>query len=179
MYNRISQNKLESSPSTAHFSVNSYRKVNSVRTISERWEYPGFLIVRMPWSVKETWQFSCLMSFNIVVIILCAWHVSSASSSQCGCVSCENHFPDSSPHCEFSKQVCCCATEPGNLADICVHCSGTQTALKAQFDEFDVFSGWEDLKWIILSSFQNNRVAHQSNQIRSINGKTIVSLERQ
>lgn len=136
---------LELSPWTAYFSVNSYRQVNSVSTVTERWEYPGSLILRFPWSVKETWQFSCLMSFNIVAIILCEWwperHVSSASSSQCGCVSCVNLSPDSSPHWKLSKQVCCCATEAGNLADICVHCSGAQTALKAQFDEFDVFWG--------------------------------------
>lgn len=66
---------------------------------------------------------------------------------------------ESSPHCCIAAlqagemQVCGCASESGNLSDICVDCSGAQTALRAQFGGVEVFWGRDDLKRIIPSHF--------------------------
>lgn len=54
-----------------------------------------------------------------------------------------------------------CGNESSNLSDICADWTGAQPALRAQFDRFEVFWGWDYLKRIIPSRFQN-KVSHQS-----------------
>lgn len=67
-------------------------------------------------------------------------------------------------------QVCGCANEAGNLTDICAYCSGTQMGLRAQFLVFEVFWWWDDLKYKIISNFQN-KVSHQSSKLKTLQSK--------
>lgn len=125
-----------------------------------RWKYPGYLIVSKD-AVRE-WT-STISTSNVFYYY---WDTCLPPLSVD--ISCVNDCLESSSHCCIAAlqaremQVFGCANESANLSDIYVDCSGAQTALRAQFGGFEVFWGWDDLKRIIPSRFQNNKVSYPS-----------------